>query len=444
MADQRLLKALHGITAEEAERLYGDQGTLTPPDPGVNLAPVKRVAIFAESFLPKVDGVSKTAFLTLRYLQRSGREVLVFAPDIAPHAVGESRVVPLPSVAWYKAPESRMALPHPMIISQHLNSFKPDLIHLFSPALLSLGAAIMGRQNHIPVVANYQTDLPSYANHYNLALFSQALKDTLRYLHNQCHLTLVPSNWTASQLQGAGYHRLRKWGRGVNAGHFHPSRRTSEWRARLLNGRDPNSLLCIYVGRLANEKRVDLLLEVARTPGIALTIIGDGALRHELETLFAGTNTHFTGYLYGEDLAHAYASADAFMFTGACETFGQVVQEAMSSGLPCVVMNQGGVTDLVTDGVNGFTCPPDSQAFAAAAVALRDDVTLRERMAAASRAYAERNPWEAVLAQLETHYGEALELNDRMGRLILPNMGLLGKIIQFGAAPARKTDERVS
>ena len=131
-----------------------------------------------------------------------------------------------------------------------------------------------------------------------------------------------------------GYHRLRKWGRGVNGERFNPNRRSALWRERLLNGRDPNSLLCIYVGRLANEKRIDLLLETARTPGIALTIIGDGALRDELEATFAGTGTHFTGYLYGDDLADAYASADAFMFTGANETFGQVVQEAMASGLP--------------------------------------------------------------------------------------------------------------
>ncbi len=137
------------------------------------------------------------------------------------------------------------------------------------------------------------------------------------------------------------------------------------WRERLLNGRDPDSLLCIYVGRLANEKRVDLLLEVARTPGVALTIIGDGALREALESLFAGTGTYFTGYLMGDDLPQAFASADVFAFTGPHETFGQVVQEAMASGLPSVVIDQGGVADLVLPGETGFICPDDSLAFAA-------------------------------------------------------------------------------
>ena len=193
---------------------------------------------------------------------------------------------------------------------------------------------------------------------------SGVLRDWLRYVHNGCHLTLVPSNWTLRELRAIGYHRLRKWERGVNGERFNPNRRSRYWRERLLNGRDPNSLLCIYVGRLANEKRIDLLLETARTPGIALTIIGDGALREDLETQFAGTDTHFTGYLYGDDLAEAYASADAFMFAGANETFGQVVQEAMASGLPAIIIDQGGITDQVKPGVNGFICPADGQAFA--------------------------------------------------------------------------------
>jgi glycosyltransferase involved in cell wall biosynthesis len=213
-----------------------------------------------------------------------------------------------------------------------------------------------------------------------------------------------------------GYHRLRKWGRGVNGERFHPARRSALWRERLLNGRNPHSLLCIYVGRLANEKRIDLLLETARTPGIALTIIGDGALRAELEGVFAGTGTHFTGYLYGDDLADAYAAADAFMFTGANETFGQVVQEAMASGLPAIIINQGGIVDLVTPGVNGFICSADPSSFADAARHLRDNPLMRRRMSFNARRYAEQHPWEVIMGQLEGHYHEALRLNKRLDR----------------------------
>ncbi|MEP7290658.1 MAG: glycosyltransferase family 1 protein [Chloroflexota bacterium] len=416
MGNHPLLEALAQRDPQEAEKVFSAECALRPPDPSVKIAPVKRVAIFAEAFLPKIDGVSKTAYLTLRYLQQTGREVLVFAPDIAPPSVNGSKVVALPSVGIPAAPESRLALPHPIVVNE-LNEFQPDLIHLFSPALLSVSGMLVGRQNRVPVIANYQTDLPGYTHHYGMPFLSTVVRDWLRYVHNGCHLTLVPSKWTLDDLSSKGYHRLRKWGRGVNGERYNPNRRSSVWRNRLLAGRDPDSLLCIYVGRLANEKRIDLLLETARTPGVALTIIGDGALRGELETLFAGTGTHFTGYLYGDDLADAYASADAFLFTGANETFGQVVQEAMASGLPAIVIDQGGVTDLVQTGVNGFVCPADGQAFAASARTLRDQPDLRRQMSANARQFAEQRPWEVIMAQLEGHYTEALRLNDRFDHL---------------------------
>ena len=345
--------------------------------------------------------------------------MLVFAPDTAPPQVGETRVVALPSLGMFTAPETRVALPSLTVASQ-LEAFQPDLIHMFSPALLSVSGMITGRLRHIPVIANYQTDLPGYAERYGLPVFSQPMRDWLRFIHNGCHLTLVPSQTTYRQLQAWGYHRLRYWGRGVNTVRFNPEHRSEAWRARLLNGRDPHSLICMYVGRLANEKRVDLLLEVARLPGVALTIVGDGAKREELEALFAGTNTHFTGYLLGDDLGYAFASADIFCFTGPNETFGQVVQEAMASGLPSVVINQGGVGDLVIEGETGYTCPDDPHAFAQAVETLRDNPALREQMAFKARQIALQRPWENIMAQLEGHYQEAVQLNERLLRLYPP------------------------
>jgi glycosyltransferase involved in cell wall biosynthesis len=153
---------------------------------------------------------------------------------------------------------------------------------------------------------------------------------------------------------------------------------------------------------------------------VALTIIGDGAQRGNLEKIFAGTNTHFTGYLLGNDLAHAYASGDTFLFTGENETFGQVVQEAMASGLPTVVVNQGGVVDLVDEGATGYIFAPDPREFANAVRILRDNPALRLEMAQRARAIAESNPWESVMAQLETYYREAVEINERLPNLRRP------------------------
>ena len=148
-----------------------------------------------------------------------------------------------------------------------------------------------------------------------------------------------------------------------------------------------------------------------------MTIIGDGAQREELENLFAGTNTHFTGYLLGDDLPAAFASADVFLFAGPNETFGQVVQEAMASKLPSIVINQGGVQDLVEEGRTGYICPPDPAVFAERISYLRDHPEVRLRMAQTARQIAETRPWEAVLCQLETHYAEAVRINNRFKRI---------------------------
>lgn len=203
MANNRLLKALSQFNPDQAEQIYGSEFAFDLPNRLGGSSPIKRVAIFAELFLPKVDGVSKTAYLTTRYLQETGREVLVFAPDIAPTHIGRSKVVPMPSIGVRIAPETRIALPN-LMINQHLDAFQPDLIQLFSPALLSVSGMLAGRRRGIPVIANYQTDIPAYADHYGLSLFSRPSRNWLRYIHNGCHLTLVPSNHTLGQLHQWG------------------------------------------------------------------------------------------------------------------------------------------------------------------------------------------------------------------------------------------------
>jgi phosphatidylinositol alpha 1,6-mannosyltransferase len=309
-----------------------------------------------------------------------------------------------------------MALPIPNI-AKRLEAFQPDLIHLASPALMTVAGMAVGRELNIPVVANYQTDLPGYTLQYGVPLLEQPLRNWLRYLHNGCHINLVPSPSVADSLQKQGFRRLRVWGRGVNLERFNPSHYSQTMRERLLNGRDADSMLCIYVGRLANEKCVHLLREVASLPGIALTIIGDGHSRDELERLFAETGTHFMGYLYKDELAAAYASADIFLFPGANETFGQVVQEAMASGLPTIVTNQGAVKDLVQHGKTGLIVEHSAEGFAAAARMLLNNPDLQQTMSANARADAEKRPWSALMAQLEDYYTEAVELNRRFKQI---------------------------
>jgi phosphatidylinositol alpha 1,6-mannosyltransferase len=386
------------------------------PRPGGEdrLARVKRVAIFAEAFLPKIDGVAKSALMTLRHLQATGRDALVFAPDSAPPFVGPSQVLRLPSIGIPFYPESRVAPPSPYVMA-HLNDFKPDLVHCFNPVLMSWSAVWANPTLRVPLVANYQTDLPGYTADYGLNLLEDFSRSLLRRLHNSSHLTLVPSTHTLHQLEQWGFRRLRLWGRGVDSNRFTPEKRSRAWRERLLAGRDADRLLCVYIGRLAAEKHVEDLHGVAKLPGVALTIVGDGAWREKLEQHFADTDAVFTGYLTGDDLASAYASADVFAFTGSRETFGQVVLEAAASGLPLVAPSSGGVVDMVIPGETGILCDSkDTDDYARAVARLRDDPTLRARLASGALRLGRSRPWSAIMRQLEEYYQEALDINQRL------------------------------
>ena len=416
MQAQRLLDNLQSRQAANLDEFFGSPRLLDDKYTVDPFAAVKKVAVLTESFLPKLDGVVKTSYLTIRYLQATGREVLVFAPDIAVEHVGASQVIPLPSIGLPQAPETRMALPNPSV-ARHIEDFQPDLIHLFSPAAMAVNGMAVGRHLNLAVIANYQTDLPGYTEHYGFPLLSGPVNRWLRYIHNGCHLTLAPTQTIMRQLRGVGYRRLRHWGRGVNTERFNPAHASESMRRRLLNGRDPDSLLCIFVGRLANEKRIDLLLEASQAPGIALTIIGDGALREELERTFAHTDAFFTGYLMGDELAEAYASADVFLFPGVYETFGQVILEAMASGLPSVVVQAGGAPDVIMEGLSGMAVEPSQSGFAQAIETLRDHPEIRFQLSHGARSQAERRPWSALMAQLESYYEEAYTMNQRFKSL---------------------------
>ena len=391
------------MDTQKINEVFGSTYLFQPPEE--KLAPIKRVALFAESFFPRFDGVSQHVYNTLCYLQQTGREVLVFAPDDAPREVGPSKVVRLPSFGVRQYPGMRVGLPTPEI-SRHLARFQPDLIHLFAPTSFSFAAIQFGRKKNIPVVADYETDLPQYMAYYGASRFQGAMLRWLRFLHNRCDLTLVPSTPTLHQLERSSYRHLACWQNGVNEQRFNPSHYSPIWRKRLLNGRDPSSLLCIFVGRLASEKNIESLLEIARMPDVALTIIGDGPKRDYLETVFNGTQTYFTGSLFGDDLACAFASADVFVSPSTTETFGLVTIEAMASGLPAIICKQGGGSGIVMDGTAGFVCD-SPEGFCVALRRLIDDPDLRLTMSILARQEVLKYTWNRAMTQLEGHYMQA-------------------------------------
>ena len=356
-----------------------------------------RIALFTETFLPKTDGIVNTLCQVLDHLARRGHTSLLFAPAGGPTRYAGTPVVGLTAVPFPLYPELRL-VPPTVDVCARLHAFSPDLIHVFNPVSLGVVGLRQARQLGVPAAASYQTDLPGFAARWGLGLFSDLLWGFLRWVHDQADLNFCPSRFTQHELAGQGFRDLRVWGRGVDAERFAPRHAALTWRNRLSDGH-PEAPLLVSVGRLAPEKRVAMLRPVIDAlPGARLAIVGDGPGRGTLERQFAGTPTVFTGYLRGDELAHAYASADLFVLTGANETFGNVVLEAMASGLPVIVPDTGGQIDHVADGVNGLVyAAEDSDALVAAACRLASDLPATRQLGAAGRVYAERQRWDHVL-----------------------------------------------
>lgn len=362
-----------------------------------------RIALITETFLPDVNGVVTTLCRLLEHIHAHGHQALVFAPEGAPASYAGADIVPLRGVPLPLYPDVRLTPPQPGVLAR-LGAFRPDVLHCAGLAALGPLGHYATRRLRVPAVAAYHTDFPAYSTHYGLGFARRASYAYLRWFHNACALTLCPSSATLADLRVNGFRRLRLWGRGVDTDQFHPAHRDAAWRTAV--GAAEGDMVLLYVGRLAAEKRLDLLADAVRNmPGIRLVMVGDGPARASLMQRMAGLPVTFAGFQTGQHLARAYASADAFVFPSDTETFGQVVQEAMASGLPVVAARAGGALDLVRDGATGLLfAPGDAAALRAQIQALRANAPLRRQMGIAGRARAERRSWPSVCDELLHHY----------------------------------------
>lgn len=371
-----------------------------------------RVAIVTENFLPKLDGVTRTLAMTLEHLHRHGHRALVMGPTHAVRRYEGALVLRAPGIPLPFYPEMRLLFP-PRRFKHALERFGPDIVHVVDPMAMGAAGISWARQLGVPALATYHTNLAAYCAYYGFGKLENPTWAYRRRLHNQCELTLCPSPSTASQLIRRGFQRVGVWPRGVDTTLFRPERRSTEWR-RMITERD-DAHIVLYVGRLSHEKNLGLLADAFRAlnrPDVHLALVGDGPARAELERRLAGQRVTFTGYLRGEQLATAYASADIFAFPSETETFGQVVFEAMASGLPVVARQAEGVCDLVTHGDTGFlasTNAPDQ--FAAALQSALGDAGRRREMGVRGRSIAERNSWSRVLDRLLETYDDVIRGN---------------------------------
>ncbi len=373
-----------------------------------------RVALFTETFLPKIDGIVTRLVRTLDHLQALGHEALVFAPHDPPARYAGHRVVRVPAFSfrpWY--PELFLGLPRPRL-GRELDAFEPDVVHVVNPVVLGLWGTMVARQRDLPLLASFHTDITQYAVHMRLAFLGPLSRVFLRDVHNQAHVNLCTSQPMVDAARGLGIRRVRLWPKAVDTEHYHPSRRDAAMRERLTDGH-PDAPLMLYVGRLSHEKRLSWLHgPLQQLPGARLAFVGSGPAEAELRQRFAGTPTVFTGYLAGDALAAAYASADVFAFPSDTETLGFVAMESMASGVPAVGARAGGVPDVIEHEVNGLLFTPGDEASLTEALRrLLFDPALRARLAARARADMERWSWRASTEALVDYYQKACEVHAR-------------------------------
>lgn len=367
-----------------------------------------KVAIVAESFLPQTNGVVHSVLRVLDHLAERGIEAKVIAPyDPAgqPAEVVGAEVVGVPSWAFPGYPDVRVAIGRHEQLERTLASFRPDVVHLASPYVLGWRGVRAANLLGIPSVAVYQTDVPSFAVRYGCPWAHRLLSARVRDIHSAATLNLAPSTASLEVLTELGVKRVKLWRRGVDRERFDPRWRDERLRAQLA---PRGEKLVGFVGRLAREKQVHDLVALNTVPGIRLVIIGDGPERARLKRLLP--NAHFTGMLHGTALPTAMASLDVLVHTGESETFCQVIQEGMASGVPVVSVRAGGPIDLVDHSRTGWLYPPGDLAMMAERVRdLVGDEFKRQAFGRAARAAVVDRSWRSICGELVGHYAAAIE-----------------------------------
>lgn len=372
-----------------------------------------RVAIVTETYPPEVNGVAMTIARLVGGLLERGCSVQLVRPrraleDAAPTPPRYREVLaPGFPIPFYR--DLRFGFTSARRLAALWREQRPDIVHVVTEGPLGWAAVRAARRLGLPVSSGFHTNFHAYCAHYRLGLFRRVVGAYLRMLHNRTLATLVPTRAIAAQLAADGYRNLALVSRGVDTALFGPARRSLLLRARW--GVFDAAPVVLYVGRIAEEKNVGLVLRAFAAiervrPDARLVIVGDGPLRDSLRQQCPVAR--LCGVKSGVELAEHYASADIFLFASLTETYGNVVAEALASGLAVLAYGEAAAAELVTDRLDGRLVEAgDERAFIAAACELATQDALRVRLAAAApRAVAARG-WAqvhdgflALLAQL--------------------------------------------
>ena len=376
-----------------------------------------RIAIIAEVYLPKIDGVVIRTFNLIRELQAAGDEVIVICPEVEGVRNSPVPIVEFSSFSFPMYPEYRIGQPD-CRLEAALSEFQPDVIHFVNPFAFGfqcydrLAAAGM----NAATVFSFHTLYAEFVKRYgSLRPLSTLLWWQTKHYHNKADVNLTVSQAQVDDLRSRNFERVYLWQPAVDAELFRPDQQ----RGSGLPGRTDqhsttedrtDNFRLLTVSRLAPEKNVEFLKSVLlKLPEASLTIVGDGPHRPVLEKHFAGLPVRFAGYLQNEELAKAYATSDAFVYASETETMGNVILEAMASGLPVIAPQAGGIPSLVQHEQSGLLFEPgDATAAANFVRTILMNKSRRIAMIQQARAFAEQHDWTAAATQVRKDYSQAI------------------------------------
>lgn len=365
------------------------------------------ITLITETFPPEINGVANTLGRLCEGLRARGHQVELVRPRQGADQSRPSddalllcRGWPLPGYPGLQWGQSSM---HKLL--RRWTRQRPDVLYIATEGPLGLSALRAARRLGISVVSGFHTNFQQYSNQYGLSLLSRMVTHYLRWFHNRSSLTLVPSASQRLELERKHFERLGMLSRGVDSQLFHPAKRDGNLRKHW--GLESDDIAVLHVGRLAQEKNLGLLKrcfdELQNTYArrrLKLIIVGDGPQRPALERELP--DAVFCGTQRGEELARHYASGDLFLFPSLTETFGNVVLEAMASGLGVVAYDQAAATQHIRHGYNGvLAMPGDEAAFCDAAIWLLEERETLRRARLNARQHASRQGWPAIIEAFE-------------------------------------------
>jgi glycosyltransferase involved in cell wall biosynthesis len=365
-----------------------------------------RILLVSETYPPEINGVAMTTQRLVQGLRARGHWVGLVRPRQRHDrtAASDADTWTVPGLPIPNYPGLALGLPAWRRLGRLMDGQRPDLVHVVTEGPLGWAAVMAARARKLPLSSGYHTHFDQYSRHYGLKWLMPAITGWLDALHRRCQATFAPTPALAAILSARGIPNVRAVGRGVDTRLFHPGRRDADLRARW--GLAEDDVACLFIGRLAPEKNLSVVEQAfaaiaARHPRARMVWVGDGPALARLraahpEHIFAGPRT-------GEDLAAHYASADLFLFGSLSETWGNVLTEALASGLGVVTYRRAAAEILIRDEENGVTvAADDAAAFIDAAIMLAGDAAYRRRLGNHASHSMQEHGWEAIIERFET------------------------------------------